>query len=100
VVYVNGEIAGRHEGDFTPFQFDVTDQVRVGDNFVVVKVDNRRECDNVPGVNTDWWNYGGITRSVSLFEVNTAYLADFFIRLEPGQAGSITGWAHKQPENH
>jgi beta-glucuronidase len=92
VVYVNGEKAGSHEGGFTPFQFDVTDSVRNGANFVVVKVDNRRERDNVPAVNTDWWNYGGITRPVRLLEVGTTYLADYLVQLEPGQADSVSGW--------
>jgi beta-glucuronidase len=92
VAYVNGVKAGNHEGGFTPFQFDVTDRVRAGENFVVVKVDNRRERDNVPAVNTDWWNFGGITRPVSLLEVNATYLADYLVGLEPGQTGSISGW--------
>jgi len=92
VVYVNGVKAGRHEGGFTPFQFEVTEQVRSGDNFIVVKVDNRRERDNVPAVNTDWWNYGGITRPVRLLEVNSGYLADYQVGLQPGQSDSIGGW--------
>lgn len=92
LVYVNGARAGSHEGGFTPFQFDVTELVRSGDNFVIVKVDNRRERDNVPALNTDWWNYGGITRPVRLLEVNTAYLADYQIQLDPRAAGSISGW--------
>jgi len=100
VVYVNGVKAGRHEGGFTPFQFEVTDQVRAGDNFIVVKADNRRERDNVPAVNTDWWNYGGITRPVRLLELNTTYLADYQIRLEPGQGNAIGGWVQLAGDLH
>ena len=92
VVYVNGRKAGSHEGGFTPFQFDVTDLVRPGDNFVVVKADNRREPDGVPALNTDWWNYGGITRPVRLIEVETAYLADYRLRLDPEADGWIGGF--------
>jgi beta-glucuronidase len=65
-VYLNGEEIGRHEGGFTPFNFEITNQVRAKDNFLVVRVDDTRRSDQVPTVNTDWWNYGGITRPVSL----------------------------------
>ncbi|WP_245792313.1 glycoside hydrolase family 2 protein [Teredinibacter waterburyi] len=82
VVYVNGEKVGRHEGGFTPFQFDVTKQLQAGDNFVVVKVDNRRERDNIPTVNTDWWNYGGITRPVTILELDRTYISDYTLSLD------------------
>lgn len=92
IVYVNGTRIGSHEGGFTPFQFDVTDHVNDGDNFVVVKVDNRRERDQIPTVNTDWWNYGGITRPVKLLELDENYLADYFVQLKPGSPNTIAGW--------
>ena len=92
VVYVNGEKVGKHEGGFTPFQFDVSDYVQNGDNFVVVKADNRRERDQVPTVNTDWWNYGGITRPVKLLELERTYIADYKIQLVKGNTGEIRGW--------
>ena len=92
IVYVNGAKVGRHEGGFTPFQFDVTEHLKDGDNFVVVKVDNRRERDNVPTVNTDWWNYGGITRPVRLLEVGATFLLDYFVQLDPQSDRAIAGW--------
>src|SRR5579863_6695106 len=36
-VYLNGESLGEHEGGFTPFNFEISDGVRDGDNFVVVE---------------------------------------------------------------
>ena len=92
IVYVNGARVGRHEGGFTPFEFDVTDRIEDGHNFVVVKVDDRRERDNVPTVNTDWWNYGGITRPVRLLELDAAHVADYSVRLAPDSADAIAGW--------
>ncbi len=92
VVYVNGKKAGAHEGGFTPFQFDVSDCLQDGENFVVVKADNRRERDQVPAVNTDWWNYGGITRPVRLLEMGRTYVADYRIQLDKGSAERISGW--------
>jgi len=61
-------------------------------NFVVVKADNRRERDQVPTVNTDWWNYGGITRPVKLLELERTYIADYEIQLEKENTGEIRGW--------
>lgn len=88
-VYVNGTQAGMHEGGFTPFQFDVTDLLHNGDNFVVVKVDNRRERNQIPTVNTDWWNYGGITRPVTLLAVPTIHVQDYHLGLSNGKTDEI-----------
>ena len=90
IVYVNGTEVGRHEGGFTPFQFDITEQLLDGENFIVVKVDNRRERDNIPTVNSDWWNYGGITRSVRILDLPERYLADYSLKLSTD--GQIKGW--------
>ena len=83
IVYVNGKKMGLHEGGFTPFQFDITSVLRDKDNFLVVKVDNRRERTQVPTVNTDWWNYGGITRSVNILELPESYVSDYLVTLAP-----------------
>ncbi|MCW8850927.1 MAG: beta galactosidase jelly roll domain-containing protein, partial [Melioribacteraceae bacterium] len=81
-VYINGEFIGHHEGGFTPFQFEITSKIKLKDNFVVVKVDNKRFKDAVPTVNTDWYNYGGITRNVCLIETNSSFVYDYFIQLK------------------
>lgn len=92
IVYINGEKVGSHEGGFTPFEFDISTWLKDGNNFVVVKVDNSRQRDQVPTVNTDWWNYGGITRPVAILELDSTYIADYFV--EYGRAGkqAISGW--------
>lgn len=91
IVYVNGEKVGEHEGGFTAFQFDISDKLTDGENFVVVKVDNRRERDQVPTVNTDWWNYGGITRPVAILALPATYLADYKVQLNPDNVAVIEG---------
>jgi beta-glucuronidase len=92
LVYLNGEKLGSHTGGFTPFAFEVTGKVKPKDNFVVVKVDNKRRRDAVPTVNTDWWNYGGLTRGVSILEVPETYVHDYFIQLQKGSADTVSGW--------
>ena len=91
-VYLNGEKLGRHEGGFTPFDFEVTRLVRERGNFLVVKVDNKRRRDAVPTLNTDWWNYGGLTREVRVVEVPDAFIRDYFIQLKKGSRDEVSGW--------
>lgn len=91
-VWLNGKSVGEHEGGYTPFEFDVTDKVNIGkENSLVVRVNNERLPDGIPTMNTDWWNYGGLTRSVSLVEVSPTHIYDYSIQLaENGR--DICGW--------
>jgi beta-glucuronidase len=91
-VYLNGKKLGMHKGGFTPFQFDVTDKLVKGRNFVVVKADNTRHQDEIPTVNTDWWNYGGITRDVMLAELPATYIADYKVQLAKHDPHRIEGY--------
>ena len=82
-VYLNGKKLGSHIGGFTPFNFKIpTDYLKEKDNFIVVKVDNKRGADEVPTLNTDWWNYGGITREVKLVELPGTSIRDFSLQLQ------------------
>ncbi len=93
-VYLNGQKIGRHEGGFTPFNFEITKLVRdTGSNVLIVKVDNKRRRDAVPTLITDWWNYGGLTREVKLVETPATFVQDYFIQLQKGSRGRISGWA-------
>jgi beta-glucuronidase len=91
-VYLNGEELGEHEGGFTPFDFEITDRVRAKGNFLVLRINDTRGKEQVPTVNTDWWNYGGITRPVTLLEVPGTFVQDYFIQLEKGSTHQIKGW--------
>jgi beta-glucuronidase len=91
-VYLNGNLIGKHEGGFTPFQFEITDAVRKGGNTIVVRVNNQRLKDGVPGLGYDWFNYGGITRDVNLVETESTYICDYFIQLKKHSLNDILGW--------
>lgn len=90
-VYLNGTKLGVHEGGFTPFDFEVTGIIKPKDNYLVVKVDNRRFNEAVPTSNTDWWNYGGITRDVTLIEEPSGFIQDYNIQLKKNSANTIAG---------
>ncbi|MFX0000639.1 MAG: glycoside hydrolase family 2 protein [Candidatus Hermodarchaeota archaeon] len=65
-VWVNGKFLGEHSGGFTPFHFNINNLIKERNNFLVVRVDNKRKRDQVPAISFDWFNYGGIYRDVDL----------------------------------
>ena len=91
VVGLNGHIVGSHIGGFTPFDIEVTDLLKKGSNSLIVRVDNSRHTDGVPMHNFDWWNFGGITRSVSLLEVPQTFVQDYSVQLS-ADGKSVEGW--------
>ncbi len=92
--WVNGQKVCEHEGGFTAINCDVTAAVHPGSNFVVAAVDNTRVEDGVPGLETDWWNYGGLTREVSLIEIPEAFIDQYDLHLTRGEGSVIEGWVH------
>lgn len=73
-VWVNGVEVGGHEGGHTAYALDISRQLRVGENRIAVRLDNRPGEATIPGyamrqagsgsVWYDWWHYGGIVRDV------------------------------------
>src|SRR5581483_6854513 len=90
MVWLNGQRLGEHEGGFTPFAFEVTGRLRPRGNSLVVKVDNTRRVGAIPTVNTDWWNYGGLTRDVRLCEVPAVFVRSARVQLDPHDAGRVS----------
>ena len=91
-VFLNGELVGEHRGGFTPFNFEITDLLREKDNFLIVRVDNKRLREGVPTLNTDWWNYGGLTRRVRLITVPSTFIRNFHVQLARGSLNRLAGW--------
>lgn len=85
-VYLNGKKLGMHKGGFTPFNFEIPKNLlKPKGNFLVVKVDNKRHADEIPTVNTDWWNFGGITRDVKLLLLPENFVQQFTLQLDPDE---------------
>jgi beta-glucuronidase len=93
-VYLNGRKLGKHIGGFTPFAYEITDLVREKNNSLVVRVNNKRHADGVPTVNTDWWNYGGLTRDVLIVETPATFISNFRVHLKSGTTNTIEASAH------
>jgi len=97
-VYLNGKSVGRHEGGYTPFEFDVTSKLAAGENVLVVRVINppRRKviegfrsggplnASEIPAWKAGWyWNFGGIWQSVELIITPRAFIEDVFVEPLP-----------------
>ena len=93
IAWVNGQQACSHEGGFTAFDCDISSSIRKGNNFVVIAVDNTRLADGVPTLNTDWWNYGGLTRDVSIVDLPAKYIDDYDLHLNRDRT-AIEGSVH------
>ncbi len=81
-VFLNKRFIGMHKGGSTPFYFEVTDNLQEWNRILVV-ADNTRKRENVPERNTDWFNYGGIYRSVEIIRLPSTFISNFHIRLIP-----------------
>jgi beta-glucuronidase len=98
-VWVNQKRVCDHEGGYTPFDCEVTGVLRDGPNFVVIAVDGTRLVDGIPSAGFDWFNYGGLTRDVSLVTVPATFIDDYDIHLERGPKfdpvnRELTGYVH------
>ncbi len=92
-VYLNSSKLGTHLGGFTPFSFEVTGRLRPGANSPGGAVREQPALGGRawPTLNTDWWNYGGLTRDVSLVRVPAHFIASHFLHLESEETGAIAG---------
>jgi beta-glucuronidase len=95
LIWINGQHVCDHEGGFTAFDCEATQQLHAGKNFIVVAVDATRQADGVPTATTDWFNYGGITRDVALVEVTDSFIDDYDLHLNHERT-AIDGWVHVQ----
>lgn len=88
-VYLNGKKLGTHIGGFTPFEFDVTDILKEGENSVIVRADNTRHKSGIPTHGFDWWNYGGIIRDVRIESRPETYVMQWRAYLDNADRSTI-----------
>jgi beta-glucuronidase len=83
-IFINGELAAYHVGGYTPFTVNITKHIKVNAvNFIAIEVDNSWTELTVPGARIGdipsaqffpWYEYGGITRDVSMLITNKIYI--------------------------
>jgi beta-glucuronidase len=90
-IFVDEKLATDHQGGYTPFDVEVTDQVRAGDDFqLTIAVSNELTNETIPPgkIQTlsdgrkkqtylhDFFNYSGLARSVWLYSLPNEYISD------------------------
>jgi len=88
-IFVDGVELATHVGGFGPFAVELTDHVDAGEHSLVIQVDNRRERDRIPAMRSDWWNFGGLTRSVDLVLVPETLVRHAWLTMAPD--GRVVG---------
>lgn len=76
-VSVNGKPAGRHEGAFTAFCYEITPLLKKGANTVSVLVDNTQR-DHIAPQRGDFSMFGGLYRPIELIETDGVCIDPLF----------------------
>ncbi|MCW3038197.1 MAG: hypothetical protein JWM31_102, partial [Solirubrobacterales bacterium] len=72
-VWLNGVKLGRHDDPYVPFDLPAGNALKPGQrNVLVVRADNRKDG----AIREGWWNWGGITRPVTLVPRGALVLKD------------------------
>ncbi|CDA87526.1 beta-galactosidase [Bacteroides sp. CAG:754] len=74
-LYLNGQFIGEHKGGYTRFCFDITSNLRYGqENLFAICVNNVYN-PNIPPLSADFTFFGGIYRDVYLQFMNPVHIA-------------------------
>ncbi len=103
-VYLNGSLVTEHKGGFLPFEAEINDYLKDGENLLVIAVDNKIDYTTLPvgspsggdmfgmsgsadvskkqtknSPNFDFFNYCGITRPVRIYTTPKSYIEDITV---------------------
>ena len=99
VIYLNGEKLCEHRGGFLPFEAEIADRLKDGDNLLTIAVDNVIDYTTLPvggqapmmgegpvaggkkrnHPNFDFFNYCGITRPVRVYTTPRTWISDISV---------------------
>ncbi|MBN1533307.1 MAG: glycoside hydrolase family 2 [Spirochaetes bacterium] len=82
-VFLGGFFIGSHRGGGGDFFIEITERLKPGDNRIIIVVDNTRRLEQVPMINTDWFNYGGLYRGIDIVYTPDTFIRHFFLTLIP-----------------
>lgn len=106
-VWINGKHVGSFKGGYLPFEFDVTDHVTAGEEFLLTaRVDNRLDNSCIPpgevkvlpdgrrvqGYLHDLYNYTGLHRSVNLVTRSPRHVDDVTISTTHDENSATVNW--------
>ena len=112
-VYVNDKLVAEHVGGYTPFQADITDIAKSGEEFrLTIAVNNELTNETIPPgqitvVNGkrkqtymhDFYNYAGLARSVWLYSVPIKHIQDVTVVTDVEQLSGIINYTIKVSES-
>jgi beta-galactosidase/beta-glucuronidase len=96
MVWVNGQLAGQHEGGSVPFRFDITDLLAAGSNSITVRAEDPPTDRFIPRGKQYWQpkpqgifytRTSGIWQTVWLEAVGDSYLDK--VRITPSMDGAV-----------
>lgn len=92
-VYVNGKVCNHNVYGYSSFKFDITDQLHVGENSVVVRVVNN-------GNNTRWYAGSGIFRDVWMIRTPKLHADewDTFVMTEDNSRVTVSALIHNDAD--
>ena len=99
-VFLNGRSLGRSLDPYTPFTLPASGLKQGGENLLTVRVDNRRTT----GYREGWWNWGGITRRVTLVPQGAVAMRGMAVLPEVDCAGTcqatavVDGWVESRAD--
>lgn len=76
-VWINGQYLGKHEGGYTPFEFNVSKFIKPGKTNTIALTANNKYQRGA------WWNWGGISREVNLVRNTDQQIVSQQITSEP-----------------
>lgn len=81
-VFINGKNLGEYKGGYTPFSFELTNDIKWNaDNVLAVEVDSTERKDIPPfGNMVDYLTFGGIYRDVQIRAVADTFIANVFAK--------------------
>ncbi|MDG2060423.1 MAG: glycoside hydrolase family 2 TIM barrel-domain containing protein [SAR86 cluster bacterium] len=88
-VFLNGHSVGEFIGGYVPFNFEVSDYLEEGENFLIVQVNNSLNESTIPTQRTDWWPYGGLIDDVYLVSTPDKFINNVFFRLVDHETGRV-----------
>ena len=82
-VFINGLIVGKFEGGYVPFNFEISEHLKEGENILLVQTNNTLNESSVPTQKTDWWPWGGIVGDVYIVETPKQFIQNAYLQLNP-----------------